>query len=134
MITSDRPFTLTSLYATAAWSDDLELLIYAFRDGVAISSYGHPIDVATPLRVDLSSPPLGFDGIDGVGFFVFGLSGGTPHVWPDGHTTSGEQFVIDDLQFSFDKPAHIPEPMSGALLLTGLAAMAIVRRHSANGR
>jgi hypothetical protein len=126
MVTSDRPFTLTSLYATAAWSDGLEFEVYAFRHGVAVSAYAHPIDATGPLHVELPSPPLGFDDIDALGFFVYGRS--TPHVWPDGHTTTGDEFVIDDIQLSFDEPRRVTEPMSGAIFLSALAGMALVRR------
>jgi len=85
---SPAPFTLDSLYLTAAWNDNLQVTVTGLNNGQAIAG-----DTAT-LTLSATQPTLfapGWSGLTEVDFTSFG---GTPH---PGYEGGGDHFALDNL-------------------------------------
>jgi hypothetical protein len=104
-------FTFDSAYLTAAWRDELNVLVEGFDDGVLVHSSNLVLDLYTPTQFD-----FGWNSIDAVSFTT---SGGVDV----GLRSNGPQMVIDNLMLT-----PVPEPEAWALLLAGLGLVALRAR------
>ena len=101
------PFTLISVYLTAAWNDDLNVTI----DATSAAGGKHATEFTQTVTINTLAPTLvtlNFPDIDTV---TFSSSGGTPH----DPAADGFQFVMDNLIIT-----GIPEPTTVAILTLAL--------------
>jgi hypothetical protein len=80
------PFDLLSVYATAAWEDNLQLEAKTYIGNVLMYNVTNTLSATAPTLLNYN-----FYGVNRV---VFSTSGGTPH---SGYGSTGEQFVMDNL-------------------------------------
>jgi hypothetical protein len=103
------PFTLISVYLTAAWNDDLNVTIEATGAGGK-----HAAEFAQTVTINTLAPTLVTLNFPNIHIVTFSSSGGTAHT-PD---VFGTQFVMDDLTLASLPSA--PEPATAATLLSAL--------------
>jgi len=115
-LSSDTPFTFTSGYFTAAWNDDLSVLV--------TGKNGSTIEDTTTIVLSATSPTLFTFNWTGLTEIDFSPSGGTQHL---GYMGRGDEFVLDDLTII----SAVPEPNSAALLGLGIVVASLVRRRRA---
>lgn len=113
-IVRDAPFDFTSAYLTAAWNNGLNVQVTGYLQGNAIYQQALTIDTDAPTLFAFN-----FLGVDRVNFVS---SGGTSA----GLGGSGTHFAMDDATFSASTVT--PEPLSMALLGTGLFGLGAMRR------
>jgi hypothetical protein len=100
------PFTLNSFYATAAWRNQLVVLVQGFLSGALVNAVTVLVDPTGPIFVDLD-----WENIDQV---TIDTSGGTPA----GLNSNNFQVVIDDMKVNYAVNT-VPEGSSLAMLLLG---------------
>jgi hypothetical protein len=109
------PFTLVSVYLTAAWNDDLNVTIQA----TSAASGKNAAEFEQTVTINTLTPTLvtlNFLNIDTV---TFSSSGGTPH----DPAADGTQFVMDNLTIT-----GIPEPTTAAILTLALPVLVKPRK------
>lgn len=117
-ITAATPFTFNGGYFTAAFTDNLSVLIRGFSGATQLFSQMLMLNSTTPQLLDVN-----WTGLDRV-------------LFESGDGRAGSQFVFDNFRFNNASdptlPTVTPEPASMILLGTGLAALA-ARRGRRNG-
>jgi PEP-CTERM motif len=104
-------FDLKSAYLTAAWNDDLQLVVSGYRRGVLKYRNTYTLDTSDPQWVAFD-----YQEIDRVVFLSFG---GTPHTGQLG--VSGTQLAVDNLVIA------VPEPGAPQMLLLAAGVLGILR-------
>jgi hypothetical protein len=113
-------FNFERAAVTAAWSMGEDVLVQGWRNGQLLYTKAFQTSFDGPYYFDFD-----FKGVDKVSFLG---SGGSDGGSQDG---AGPNLVLDQIQWSVDQvtpPGDVPEPWSLALLASGLALMALVRR------
>jgi hypothetical protein len=113
------PFTLTSLFLTAAWNDGLNVAVTGLLGGSVLDTETFIVSTATP-----TLETLNWTGIDTVSIST---SGGIPNpdFVPSGQ---GTEVVVDDITIQ-DGTTPVPEPWTLGLVGSGVLALAgAVRR------
>jgi hypothetical protein len=105
------PFTLNSLYMSAAWNDQMTVRVLGRLGGVNVFSMS--------LLVDHTGPNLFVFNWSGIDEVLFESSGGIDVPELNG---LGRQFAIDNLRVN--ELAAVPEPGTVVLFGTGVAALA----------
>ncbi|CAF1552599.1 unnamed protein product [Didymodactylos carnosus] len=94
-ITSERLFTLKSLWATAAWNDNLTLAITgSLSFGLLNQKYIKTVVIQATEKTFVE-----FDDWEGINHLLFNSSGGKPH--PAFTSHSATHVVLDDLAIEF---------------------------------
>ena len=114
---SSTVFTVNSLYATAAWHDDLQVTFSGWADGTEIYSM-----TVSPSATAPTLYTFDWSGIDA--FFV-DSSGGTQHV---GYVAEGTMVAMDNITVNEAITAPVPEPETYALMLAGLGLVGFMAR------
>jgi len=105
---SDGGFNFLGAYLTGAWTDDLNVTVTGYDDGVQTYQQTVVADYYLPTWFQFN-----FLGVDEVTFASYGGR----HV--SGSYAFGEEFAMDNFTYS------IPEPSSLSLLALGLAGVAL---------
>jgi MYXO-CTERM domain-containing protein len=108
---SATDFSFDSVYLTAAWRDDLNVLVEGYDDGVLVHSANLVVDVYSPTLFNFT-----WSSIDQV---VFTTSGGMNV----GLHNAGPQLVLDNLSVT-----PVPEAETWAMLLAGLGGVGLMAR------
>ncbi len=111
-------FNFNGTYLTAAWNDGLQLEVNGFLNNVLLFTQTVILNTSSAQWFDFN-----YTGINKLSFRSWG---GTPTNPGEG----GEHFVMDN--FTINETAAVPESSPLALLLLGLAAIAIGRRTQRN--
>ena len=109
---SGATFNLNSAYLTGAWNNGLQLRVEGYANGTKTYDNTYTINATGPTLIDFNY--LGVDSVD------FNSFGGTQN---PGFTSSGEQFVMDNLSVTL-----VPEPSAPALLVIGVSAFTMYWR------
>ena len=80
------PFDLLSVYATAAWKDNLQLEAKGYIGNTIVYNVTNTLSASAPTLINYN--------FYGVNRIIFSTSGGTQH---SGYASTGEQFVMDNL-------------------------------------
>ena len=116
---SSAVFTVNSLYATAAWYDDLQVTFSGWADGTEIYSM-----TVSPSATAPTLYTFDWSGIDA--FFV-DSSGGTQRVGYVG-VGVGAHVAMDNITVNEAITAPVPEPETSALMLAGLGLVGFMAR------
>lgn len=111
-------FNFNGTYLTAAWNDGLQLEVNGFLNNVLLFTQTVILNTSSAQWFDFN-----YTGINKLSFRSWG---GTPTNPGEG----GEHFVMDN--FTINETAAVPESSPLALLLLGLATIAIGRRTQRN--
>jgi hypothetical protein len=110
----DTPFTLTSLFLTAAWNDGLNVAITGSLGGLVLDAETLIVSTAAATLETLNWP--------GINTISISTSGGTPN--PNFATGgSGTQVAVDNITINNGTPP-IPEPGTLGLVGSGVLALA----------
>jgi uncharacterized repeat protein (TIGR03803 family) len=85
-LSGDRPFSLLSAYATAAWNDNLRFQVKGFAGSALVYQQTFTLSATTPTLINF--------GCVGVTSIEFSGSGGTAH---PGYSGPGTHFVLDNV-------------------------------------
>lgn len=110
-ITSDTFFDFNGVYLTAAWDDQLEVLVRGYRGSLIY--YSRLLTLNTQNATWLNA---NFEDIDSLYFFV--LNGSRDMGW--------RHIVMDD--FTINETAAVAEPATILLVGAGLTGLAAMRR------
>jgi hypothetical protein len=110
------PFTLISVYLTAAWNDDLNVTIEATGTGGKNAT-----EFQQTVTLNTLAPTLVTLNFTNIHTVTFSSSGGTPH---DPDAPDGLQFVMDNLTIT-----NLPEPTTATLLILALPLLVHPRKH-----
>jgi hypothetical protein len=118
-VSSSTPFTLDSLFMTAAWTNGLNVLVQGFVGANPFYSQSFVLNTYTPTRFVFN-----WTGVDSVSF---ASSGGVDA----GYIGHGEQIAFDNMSMTVNVT---PEPATLLLIGTGLAGIggAVRRRRRRN--
>jgi hypothetical protein len=110
-------FNLETAFMAAAWYNGLQVLVEGWRDGVKVyemNTGGLGFDEKEIAFNWVDIDEVRFASVDGTGTVI------------DNQSTYNRAFVLDDLRIN-----AVPEPVSAALLLAGIAGLGVARRRKA---